>query len=350
MMSGTVMQIGAAPDGDPIHEIVLTGPDGTRARVLSWGATLRDLEVPGSGGVMRRVVLGYDDLSSYLANPAYLGATCGRVANRIRNGRFTLNGRGYELARNERGVTHLHGGTRGFSHRPWRVETAAGNAVTLAYRSADGEEGYPGTLDVLCTYRLVAPSTLEIEMTARTDAPTPVSLAHHSYFTLDPGHSVRELEVAVAARHYTPVDADQIPTGEIAPVDGTPFDLRSFRRLADQGIGFDTNFVLDDAGPPAGDPAAPRLVARARSSRSGMAMEVRTTAPGLQLYDGAHLPVTNHGIGALTHGAHAGICFEPQYFPDAVNRLGLPPPWITPDAGFRQVTAYRFCTDNVSRR
>jgi aldose 1-epimerase len=331
-----IEQVGEA-DGNPVHEITLTGPDGTTARVLSWGATLRDLLVPGPDGALTRVVLGYEDFEPYLANPSYLGATCGRVANRIQAGRFALDGRDHDVGRNEAGISHLHGGARGFSHRPWDIVAADRTSVTLGRTSPDGEEGYPGTLDVRCTYRLSAPATITVEMTATTDAPTAVNLAHHSYFTLDPEGSVRDLQVEIAARSYTPVDAQLIPTGALAAVAGTPFDFIRPRRLGEQTTLYDVNFVLD------GTPyATPRFAARARSPRTGMALTVLTTEPGLQLYDGQYLQPTDLGLGGQTHGPHAGICFEAQNFPDAVNRAAFPSPWLRPGRPYWQVTRYHF--------
>ncbi|MCJ8144399.1 galactose mutarotase [Ancylobacter sp. A5.8] len=334
---GEARQVGEA-DGVPINDIALAGPSGARARVLTFGAVLRDLEVPDAGGTLRRVVLGYDDLDSYLANLSSVGATCGRVANRIRAGHFSLDGQEHQLGLNERGVTHLHGGWRGFSRRAWEIGALDAASVTLTYRSGDGEEGYPGTLAASCTYSLIAPGTLRVVMEATTDAPTPVNLAHHSYFTLDPETSVRELEVEIAAASYTPVDELKIPTGEIAPVAGTAFDFRRPRRLDADPAAYDMNFVLDGT---AGG-AEPRFAARARSSVTGRTMEVWTTEPGLQMYDGQYLVTTAHGLGGLTHGPHAGICFEAQNFPDAVNQPGFPSPWLRPGETYRQVTEYRF--------
>ncbi|MBS9477542.1 galactose mutarotase [Ancylobacter sp. VKM B-3255] len=331
------MTVGHGPEGEPIEEITLVAADGTRARVLSWGATLRDLEIPLADGRLRRVVLGYEDPQSYIANPSYLGATCGRVANRIRDGRFSHDGRDYDVGRNEAGRTHLHGGARGFSHRNWTVTGTTADSVTLTRHSPDGEEGYPGTVEARCTYRLEAPATLIVEMSATSDAPTPINLAHHSYFTLDPAGTVRELELEVAARRYTPVDENLIPTGELAAVAGTPFDFTRPARLDARGTLYDINYVLD--GTAGGEP---RFAARASCRRTGLALDILTDAPGLQLYDGQHLKPTRGGLGANRHGPHAGICFEAQNFPDAVNQPGFPSPWIHQGDTYRQVTRYRF--------
>lgn len=322
----------------PIEEVELHTGDAS-ARVLSFGAVLCDLVVPAPGG-RRRVVLGYEDVGLYRANPAHLGATAGRVANRIGKGRFTLDGVTYRLALNERGRTHLHGGEHGFSRRPWRVERRDASCVTLARTAPDGEEAYPGTLEVRCTYSLKAPGTLRVEMEATTDKATPVNLAHHSYFTLEPGASVRALAVEVAASRYTPTDADLVPTGEVADVAGSSYDLRKARRLDTDATLYDLNYVLDRART---EPGPDRLAFAARAEAAdGFALEVWTSEPGLQLYDGAKLPATGEGLGGQRHGAHAGICFEAQNFPDAPNHPDFPSPWLRPGERYRQVTEYRF--------
>jgi aldose 1-epimerase len=313
-------------DGAEIAEVTLALPDGTRAEVMGFGATVRELAVPAPGG-LRAVVLGYPDLAGYLDNPGYVGTTAGRHANRIAGGRFTLEGKAYQLGRNERGRTHLHGGLRGFSHRPWRLVDADAAAATFEIVSPDGEEGYPGTLTARCTYALTAPGTLTVTMTATTDAPTIVSLAHHSYFTLTPGRSVLDHRLQVAASRFTPVDADLVPTGEIADVAGGPYDFRRPRRLAD-GPRLDLNFVLD------GGAAADGLHPAASVAADGLVLTCRTTAPGLQVYDGGGLPVPFF--------PHAGLCLEPQTFPDGPNRPNFPSPVLRPGETYRQVTEYRF--------
>ncbi|QJP15929.1 galactose mutarotase [Starkeya sp. ORNL1] len=323
---------------EPFEEIELRAGDAV-ARVLSFGAVLHDLIVPAPSGP-RRVVLGFEDAELYRTNPPHLGATCGRVANRIGKGRFTLDGTTYQLALNERGRTHLHGGERGFDRRPWRILARDAASVTLGRTSPDGEEGYPGTVEVRCTYRLCAPGTLRIEMEATTDRTTPVNLAHHSYFTLEPGASVRGLTVEVAAGRYTPTDADLIPTGEILGVASTPYDLTTPRRLDGDATHYDLNYVLDRTRiEPGGDRLA--FAARARAA-DGLTLEVWTSEPGLQLYDGAKLAEGSHGLGGQRHGAHAGICFEAQNFPDAPNHPDFPSPWLRPGERYRQVTEYRF--------
>ena len=321
----TVSTIGTI-DGVEIAAVALSLPDGTAATVIGFGASVQSLTVPAPEGP-RPVVLGYPDLAGYLHNPGYVGTTAGRHANRIGGGRFTLDGRTYQLGLNERGRTHLHGGLRGFSHRPWRLVASDATSATFEIVSPDGEEGYPGTLTARVTYALAAPATLRVTMTATTDAPTIVGLAHHSYFTLAPGRAVLEHRLAVHAAHITPVDADLIPTGEIAPVAGTPFDFREPRRLAD-GPRLDHNYVLDAT------PADDGLHPAATVIGGGLVLTCRTTAPGLQVYDGG-------GLG-VPFFPHAGLCLEPQTFPDGPNKPHFPSPVLPPGETWRQVTEYAF--------
>ena len=323
----------AAIGGTDVHEAEIAAPDGTVARVLGYGAILRDLIVPLPDGTTRRVVLGFGRAEDYADNPDYLGVTAGRHANRIRDGRFTLDGTTHRLTLNERGRTHLHGGTGGFSRRHWRLVEVAPDAVTLALTSPDGEDGYPGTVEARCTYRL-SPATLRVEMTATTDAPTVVGLAHHSYFTLVPGRPVTELMLTVAGAHYTPVGDDLLPTGEIAPVAGTPLDFRTPRPVGTAG-GLDHNFVLD-ARPPG-------FAFAARVAGPDLALEVWTDQPGLQVYDGAYLKdAPGVGLDGARHFPNAGLCLEPQTFPDGPNQPAFPSPVLRPGETYRQITEYRF--------
>lgn len=315
-----------------MQEIRLTGPDGTTAAILDWGATLRDLVVPLADGTRRRVVLGYERLEDYRANPAYLGAIVGRHANRIAGGRFELDGRRHQLTLNEDGRTHLHGGIVGFSHRPWQIAGRTAASVTLTLTSADGDQGYPGTVNATCTYTLSAPATLTVELSATTDAPTPVNLAHHSYFALAEGGDIRGHRLQLGAAHYTPVDATQIPTGQIAAVAGTPFDFRAGRAIDD--LPLDDNFVLAGDGPAA--------IVTAPDGR--LQLTVTTDAPGLQVYDGRGLRPSGPGIGGQAHFPYAGLALEPQHFPDSPNQPGFPDVILRPGATWRQHSTFRFAT------
>jgi len=328
-----------------------TTPDGTdvelhtiragryQADILSYGATIADLTVPVAGDT-RSVVLGLADLADYPAHAAYMGAVAGRCANRIAGGRFELEGRTHQLACNERGRTHLHGGALGFGRRVWRVDEVEADRVALSIASPNGEEGYPGTVRASCVYHLADAGILTITLTATTDAPTLVNLATHSYFNLGGGDTVLDHALTLAADRYTPVDADLIPTGEVAPVAGTRFDFRSPRRIGERraqtDAGYDHNFAIAMA-----PSAEPRLAARLESPNRDLAMELWSTEPGLQFYDGQYLPPQQalRGRSGLRFG---GCCLEPQRFPNAINQPGFPSPVLRPGETYRQLTQYRF--------
>jgi len=316
------MSFGTTPSGELVERHVLSnGP--MRAAVLSYGAILQSLEVSGTD-----VVLGYDNLGDYLTRSRYFGAVVGRYGNRIAGGRFTLDGRDHELPINN-GPNSLHGGPRGFDTRVWRITHASDTAVTLEYVSQDGEEGYPGRLTVAVTYTLTA-DAIRIDYRAAADAPTVLNLTNHSYFNLAGGGDVLKHVVRIDADHYLPVDATQIPTGEIAPVAGTPFDFTSPReigeRIADPllGDGYDHCYVL-------------RGGIEVREPTGGLTMEVTTTEPGVQFYTGNFLD----GV-ATAYGKHAGLCLETQHFPDSPNQPGFPSTVLRPGERFDSTTTYRF--------
>ncbi len=331
---------GQTAEGTPVDEARLTLPSGMEASVIGFGSILRDLLIPVPGGAARRVVLGYPDLAGYLSDSAHLGANAGRCANRIAGGRFTLDGKTVQLALNEGGRTHLHGGPQGFGRRVWTIAAADGRSAELTLRSPAGEGGYPGTVEARCVYRLLPPATLQIEFTATTDAPTIVNIAHHSYFTLDHGKSVRDHRLQVHAARYTPTDAALIPTGEIASVAGTPYDFRTARPLSDTRAApdffYDMNLVLDRAG------AGVVHAATVTAPSSPIRMEVHTTEPGLQLYDAVHLGTAAPGHDGIRYGRHMGLCLEAQKFPDAPNHPNFPSIVLRPGETYRQVTEYRF--------
>lgn len=321
-----------------VQEIRLRGTCGTEASVLTYGAILRDLTVPVKG-TKRRVVLGYRSLQGYLDGRAYLGATVGRCINRINRG-FTLDGRRYTLPVNEGDHVHLHGGPNGFSKRAWRLIGCTDHAVTLELVSPDGDEGYPGTLTAHCTYAIDSPGTLTITLTATTDAPTVCNLGHHSYFSLQPGSDVRDHRMMVAADFYTPLDRVLIPTGEIRSVVDTVYDFRTLRPIReDHGPGYDMNFVLNQGWLPNGAdlPVAARLV----SPSGDLAMELSTTEPGLQFYEGIRLSPSKEAYEGEPHLPYRGLCLEPQRFPDAVNHPHFSPAVLRPGETYRQVTQFR---------
>jgi aldose 1-epimerase len=226
---------GHLPDGTPIREVVLRSHAGASATIMEWGAVVRDLTVP-VGAHMQRVVLGFDTLDHYLKHSPHFGAIAGRFANRIGAGQFALDGQSYQLPLNQDGKHSLHGGGNGFGKQPWRILHHTGSSVTLALVSSAADHGYPGALTVLCRYTLAEPATLRVELTATTDAPTIINLCHHSYFNLDGSPDILDHELEVRANLMTPVDADLIPTGEVASVSGTAFDFRKPRPVRFQNV------------------------------------------------------------------------------------------------------------------
>ncbi|WP_119304857.1 aldose epimerase family protein [Dongia deserti] len=324
-----------------VQEIKLRGACGTEASVITYGAILRDLIVPVGGG-KRRVVLGYRSLHGYLDGRAYIGATVGRCINRINRG-FTLDGKHYTLPVNEGDHVHLHGGPNGFSKRVWRLVGCTDKAVTIEITSPDGDEGYPGALTARCTYAIDSPGTLSVELTATCDAPTVCNLGHHSYFTLQPGSDVRDHKMMVAAGFYTPLDQALIPTGEIRKVADTIYDFRTMRTIrADHGPGYDINFVLDQGWLPHAAATELPVAARLVSPNGDLAMDLSTTEPGLQFYEGIRLSPSSDAYEGEPHLPYRGLCLEPQRFPDSINRAHFSPIVLRPAETYRQVTRFRF--------
>ncbi|MFB7600790.1 aldose epimerase family protein [Streptomyces sp. NPDC056160] len=314
-------------DGTPVHRWTLERA-GVRVRVLSYGGILQSVEVPDRDGHTADVVLGFAGLDGYLSHPEpYLGALVGRYANRIAGSRFTLDGRTYTVTPNE-GANSLHGGERGFDKRVWEV-TPVEHGVRLSRTSPDGEEGFPGRLEVSATYTLDAAGALRIAYEAVTDAPTVFNPTNHTYWNLGGAGSgdAAGHELRLAASRYTPVDADLIPEGDPADVTGTRFD---FRRARKAGPGYDHNFVLDK-----GVTRAAAEVAELHDAASGRVLTVATTEPGLQLYTAGHL-----SAGPFTAGA--GIALETQHFPDSPNRPDFPSTVLRPGEAFRSETVYGF--------
>jgi aldose 1-epimerase len=327
--------------GEAVQEIKLRGSCGTEAAVITYGAILRDLIVP-MGNAKRRVVLGYRSLQGYLDGRAYIGATVGRCINRINHG-FTLDGKRYELPINEGDHVHLHGGPKGFSKRVWRLVGSTDTAVTLEITSADGDEGYPGILTAHCTHEIDSPGTLAITLSATTDAPTICNLGHHSYFTLQPGSDVRDHRMQVAADFYTPLDPSLIPTGEIRSVAGTIYDFRALRSIhVDRGPGYDINFVLSQGWLPDAKGESLPVAARLVSPSGDLTMELSTTEPGLQFYEGIRLSPSDEANEGEPHLPYRGLCLEPQRFPDSINHAHFSPVVLRPGEVYRQVTRFRF--------
>ncbi|WP_374645701.1 aldose epimerase family protein [Tabrizicola sp.] len=324
--------------GTEVRAVTLEG-GGLRLRLLTWGARLAELWVPDRTGVPADIVLGQDSLADWLAHGSYLGATCGRHANRIAGGRFVLDGREVRLDRNE-GANTLHGGAAGFDLKHWRIESHSASHVTFATTSPAGEMGFPGTLQARATYRLDA--GLEITMAAQTDAPTVVNLVNHAYFNLA-GQGAGDIlghELQVEAGFYLPVDDRKLPTGEVLSVAGTPFDFRQPRSIgaAMPGpAGFDHNLCL--SSPLAADGLRPCL--SATDPASGRRLRLATSAPGLQLYTGAHF-AGGPGKAGTRYPRFAGFAAETQHFPDAPNRPHFPGTVLRPGQTSTHVMRFDF--------
>jgi len=343
---------GALADGSRIEAVDLTSRSGIRARIITLGARIQALYTPDRTGKLDDIVLGFASPQQYFDDGNYFGATVGRFANRIGRGRFTLGGRAYQISTNDHGNS-LHGGTRGFDKRIWKIDSIASGrsaSVVMSYVSPDGEEGYPGTMHVAATYTLSDGGELRIDYRASTDKPTIVNLSGHSYFNLasSPGDfSTMPDLLQLDASRYTPVDAVLIPTGEIAPVAGTALDFRKptaiglhIRDGNDAQIrychGYDMNFVLD------GRPGTLRRAARVEDPRSGRVLEVYTTAPGVQFYSGNFLGGTVIGKYGIAYRQGDAVVLEPQDFPDAPNHANFPSAKLDPGATYHNVIVYRF--------
>lgn len=341
----------ALPDGSEVNLFTLRNTNGVTVRAIDYGGIILSLEVPDRNGELGDVALGYDDLEGYLTETPYFGALIGRYGNRIAGGRFELDGATYELARND-GPNHLHGGMVGYDKVLWEgsaLEDEVG--VVFRYLSADGEEGYPGNFTIEVTYLLTDDDELVFDYRATTDAPTPVNLTQHTYFNLagHDGGDVLDHLLQIHADSYTPVDDTLIPTGEIAPVEGTPFDFREptpigARIDADHpqlaaGGGYDHNFVLAR-----GDDALFHAV-RVREPTSGRVMDVYTTEPGVQFYSGNFLDGSIVGKGDTVYAHRTGFCLETQHFPDSPNRPEFPSTILRPGEELRSRTVYAFATE-----
>lgn len=334
-------------EGRPVGGFTLSA-GGLEATLIAHGARLVRMLVPGREGTRADVVLGFDRLADYLASDAYFGATCGRYGNRIGGAAFTLDGVRHQLAVNEP-PNQLHGGPEGFDRRIWDATVdEAENAVTFTHQSPDGDQGYPGTLTATTRYRLTDDGVLDIRMTATTDRQTIVNLVHHSYWNLG-GHAsgdLRDHRLAVRGGFTTPVGADLIPTGEVRPVDGTPFDLRDGMgcggvRLGEAleavgGLGFDHNWCLEG---PAGEL---RPVAVLEHPASGRRMELATDQPGLQVYTGGYLTEQVVGKGGQRYRRFAGLALESQRFPGSPNIGHFPSARLDPGDTYRHHMQLRF--------
>lgn len=335
---------GSLPDGRPVHLFTLTNANGLVCKVTDYGATVTELHVPDRAGKLGDVVLGFGKLEDYLKGHPFFGSTVGRVANRIANGKFTLEGRQYTLAVNN-GPNHLHGGLVGFDKALWRAEALAGASIKFAHVSPDGDEGYPGTLTAEVTMALTDDNSLSIDYKASTDRTTIVNLTNHSYFNLAGSGNVLGCEMHISADSYTPVDANLIPTGEVAPVRGTPMDFTTphpigarIHQLGNTPPGYDHNYVINRAG------KGLALAARVFDPDSGRVMEVHTTQPGVQFYTANFLDGTLQGKGGVAYQQHGAFCLETQHYPDSINHHAFPSIILRPKQTFHHETVHRFST------
>ncbi len=347
-------------DSKPVSLYTLTNDNGLVAKITDYGGIVTELYTPDRDGKMADVALGFETLDGYVAGSPYFGAIVGRVGNRIGNriaeGRFTLDRKDYQLATNN-GPNHLHGGVKGFDKVVWNAESTIesnGPALKLTYSAKDGEENYPGNLDVTVVYTLTNANELAIDITATADAATPINIVHHTYWNLA-GHDAGDIlghELKLNADTYTPTDQTLIPTGAIDPVAGTPFDFRKAKTIgadigklpgdgADDPGGYDLNYVLN------GRLGKMKPAATVRDPASGRVMEIRTTEPGVQFYSGNFLNGLN-GKGGTVYKKHHGFCLETQHYPDSINnegKDGWPTMILRPGQTYRHTMIHRFTTD-----
>ena len=349
LMTSEKEPFGTLKDGSSASLYTLVNANGVRARITDYGAILVSLEVPDRDGEMANIVLGFDTLDAYVDGHPFFGATVGRYGNRIANGKFTLDSVEYSLAINN-GPNHLHGGDVGFDKRIWGAqarETANGPAIAFTYTSADGEEGYPGTVRTTVTYTLTNADELRIDYSARTDKATPVNLTHHSYFNLagEGNGDILDHELTLNADHYLPVDDTLIPTGAIAAVKGTPLDFTMPHPIGERigqiegahfGGGYDHCVVVNRGND------ALRLAARVRHVGSGRVLEISTTEPGVQFYTGNFLDGSEVGPSGKPYTKHAGFCLEAQHYPDSPNKPSFPSTILQPGQTYGQTTVHRF--------
>ena len=340
-------------DDQPVQLFTLTNSSGASVGIIEYGGIVVSLNVHDRDGSLGDVVLGFETLEEYVADTPYFGAITGRYANRIAGGKFEIDGVQYQLPVNN-GPNSLHGGIKGFDKVIWEGSpTPDGEGVRFTYVSADGEEGYPGTLAAKVTYTWTDSNELRIDYEAQTDRATVVNLTNHSYFNLADGGASPALDhvMMINAGRYTPVDATSIPTGEIASLDGTPLDFRDATRIGARigddfeqlafGAGYDHNYVVNAAE------SGLALAARVSEPSSGRVMEVLTDEPGVQFYSGNFLDGHHVGKGGVAYERHSGFCLETQHFPDSPNQPDFPTTILRPGEEYSTTTVYRFSTESM---
>ncbi|WDQ18951.1 aldose epimerase family protein [Rhodopirellula sp. P2] len=343
-------------DFDSIELYTLENKSGAKVQITNFGAIVTSIVVPDRDGTLGDVALGYDSVESYInaVDKPYFGAVVGRYGNRIAKGEFTLDGETYSLATNN-GPNHLHGGVIGFDKVVWDAVPTAVNgkpALKMTYLAKDGEEGYPGNLDIAVTYQWTDENELIVRYEATTDKATPINLTQHTYFNLagEGNGTILDHELMLNASKFTPVDSTLIPTGELREVEGTPFDFRKAKAIGrdiavdneqlEFGMGYDHNFVLD----PSGEPGEMLWAARVLEPTSGRVMEVRTTEPGIQFYCGNFLDGRLEGKSGKPYVHRGGFCLETQHFPDSPNQPTFPSAILKPGEKYDTTTVFRFST------
>jgi len=338
-------------DGKQVSLFTLKNANGYIAQITNYGGRVVSLWTPDKNGKMEDIVLGYDSLNGYLkSNEIYYGATIGRYGNRICDGKFTLNGTEYKLATNN-GKNTLHGGIKGFCNVVWDAKQVDDKTLELTHVSADMVEGYPGKLDTKVVYQLTDNNELKIEYYATTDKATPVNLTHHSFFNLKGAgnNTINDHLLEIAADNYTSVDSTLIPSGEIAPVEGTPMDFRQATAIGERveadfqqlkyGLGYDHNWVLNAAD-------SMHFAARVTEPASGRVMEIYTNEPGLQFYGGNFLKGKDVGKGQKPYEYRTAFCLETQHFPDSPNHANFPSTILEPGKNYYSICIYKFLTNN----
>ncbi|WP_119309420.1 aldose epimerase family protein [Cohaesibacter haloalkalitolerans] len=330
----SVEQFGVMPDGTPVQRATISG-GGLTAKVLSYGTVLQDLRLEGHD---KALVLGFDKFEDYLTYGSHFGATAGRVGNRIRDGHLELDGKTYQLDTNFLGKHTLHGGKKGMGVQNWAFDRVEDNAVHMSITLPDGEMGFPGNLTIKIVYSLLEGGVLDMMMTAETDATTLCNLAHHSYFNLDGDPTILDHMLQVDADHYLEITDELIPTGKLLPVEGTSLDFRTTKRVGDATSvkAVDNNFCLKDSG------GALRRVATLSSPKSGISMDVATTEPGVQGYDGVNMKPNTPNLDGVIKGQFGGFCLEPQIWPDAIHHPNFPSAILRPGETYSQHTQYIF--------
>ena len=341
---------GRTKNGVAVELFTLRNTNGVEARICSYGGTVVSLKVPDRNGQFGDVILGYNSLADYLKDSPYFGALIGRFGNRIAKGKFMLEGKEYTLATNNY-PNALHGGIKGFDKVVWTprlLDTTNGPALELHYLSKDGEEGYPGNLSVTAVYTLTDDNALRLDYTATTDKTTVLNLSHHSYFNLAGKGDVLNHQVTILADKFTPVDSTLIPSGELRPVEGTPFDFRQptaiGARIKQQdeqlkfGNGYDHNWVITKP------PGQLGLMARVYEPTSGRVLEVFSTEPGLQFYTGNFLDGTLKGKDGRAYEFRSGFTMEPQHYPDSPNQPAFPSAVLKPGETYKNIILYKFST------